>query len=56
MQKKLDIEGRAIWVLQTESRRMSEAAERVRLVVQAMALRRGIYPGEVAGQGVDQDA
>jgi hypothetical protein len=39
---KTDIDTRAILVLQTESRRMREAAERVDLVVRAMALRRGI--------------
>lgn len=54
MQKiKLDVEGRAVLALQVESRRMSEAAERVRLVVQAMALRRGICPREVTEQDVD---
>ena len=39
---KTDIDTRAVIVLQTESRRMREAAERVDLVVRAMALRRGI--------------
>lgn len=41
---KADIDTRAMMVLSNESRRMREAAERVDLVVQAMALRRGVRP------------
>lgn len=40
--RKPDVETRTVIVLQNESRRMREAAERVDLVVRAMALRRGI--------------
>lgn len=38
----LDREGRMVLILVNESRRMRESAERVDLVVRAMALRRGI--------------
>lgn len=53
MRNKLNADSRALLVLQNESRRMSEAAERVRLVVQAMALRRGIAPREVEQEPVE---
>jgi hypothetical protein len=46
MPKAVDIETRAVMVLQREANRMSDAAERVRLVVQAMALRRGLATGK----------
>lgn len=39
---KLDEDSRALLVLTREARRVEEAAERVRLVVDAMALRRGL--------------
>jgi len=42
MSKQLNADGRAVLVLQQEAKRMADAAERVRLVVQAMALRHGI--------------
>jgi hypothetical protein len=41
---KNDVDTRALMVLERESARMHDAAERVRLVVRAMALRRGIRP------------
>ncbi len=47
---------RALMVLQTEARRVTESAERVRLVVQAMALRHGlrdIPPTEVGDEFID---
>lgn len=47
---------RALMVLQTEARRVTESAERVRLVVQAMALRHGlrdIPPTEIGDEFVD---
>lgn len=37
-----DFETRAILILQEESQRVTDAAERVALVVKAMALRRGL--------------
>lgn len=37
-----DLDTRAVMALATESRRMRDAAERVDLVVRAMALRRGV--------------
>lgn len=42
---KNDVETRAVMVLQRESERMRNAAERVDLVVRAMALRRGLSVG-----------
>ena len=42
MQKAVDVDTRAVMVLQREAGRMRDAAERVSLVVQAMALRKGI--------------
>lgn len=42
MKRELTTDDRAVLVLANESRRMREAAERVDLVVRAMALRRGI--------------
>lgn len=50
---KADVDDRAVMVLQREADRMADSAERVRLVVQAMALRRGIGPREVAQKDVD---
>ncbi len=46
---------RLVTVLSQESRRMREAAERVDLVVRAVALQRGVRvaPREVADQDVD---
>lgn len=45
---------RAILVLVRESRRASEGAERVRLVLDALALRRGVIsPREVANDATD---
>lgn len=40
--KRDPVDTRALMVLQTEARRVTESAERVRLVVQAMALRHGL--------------
>jgi hypothetical protein len=40
--RELDRDGRLTLILANESRRMREAAERVDLVVRAMALRRGV--------------
>jgi hypothetical protein len=48
-----DDDTRAVMVLQREAARMKDAAERVDLVVRAMALRRGVRPTEVAQQDVD---
>jgi hypothetical protein len=42
-----DFETRSLVVLQTEAARVAEAAERVRLVVQAMAKRRGLAAREL---------
>lgn len=42
MPKAADVDTRALMVLTREADRMRDAAERVRLVVQAMALRRGV--------------
>lgn len=53
MPKPVDIDTRAVMVLQREAERMAAAAERVRLVVQAMALRRGVSPREIAQEDVD---
>lgn len=56
MSKEQKTNDRALMVLQMESRRMKEAAERVDLVVQAMALRRGLRPldpRDVGGEFVD---
>lgn len=44
MKSEQSVNDRALLVLQHESRRMKESAERVDLVVQAMALRRGLKP------------
>ncbi len=45
---------RAILVLVRESKRASEGAERVRLVLDALALRRGVIsPREVANDAAD---
>lgn len=45
---------RAILVLVREQRRASEGAERVRLVLDALALRRGVIaPREVANEAID---
>lgn len=40
-----DFETRTVMVLQQEAERMANAAERVRLVVQALALRKGLGTG-----------
>lgn len=42
--KKSDFEYRTLMVLQHEAARMTQCAERVRLVVQALSLRRGLHP------------
>ncbi len=42
MTKSVDLETRAMMALARESTRMRDAAERVHLVVKAMALRRGV--------------
>lgn len=42
MAKAADVDTRAVMVLAHEARRMQDAAERVGLVVKAMALRRGV--------------
>jgi hypothetical protein len=44
---------RAMHVLVREARRTAESAERVRLVVDAMALRYGVGPTETGDQLVD---
>ena len=46
---------RAVMVLANEARRMRESAERVDLVVRAMALRRGVHvgPREVTEHDID---
>lgn len=51
----LDKTDRLVLVLANESRRMRDAAERVDLVVKALALRRDVQvcPREVAQQDVD---
>lgn len=46
---------RAVMVLQREASRMRDAAERVSLVVRAMALRRGIGPTEPERHGAGAD-
>jgi hypothetical protein len=50
MPKPLDVDARALILLQAETTRMAESAERVRLVIKAMALRRGlrVNPTEIA--------
>ena len=51
-----DVDTRAVMVLQREAARMRDAAERVDLVVRAMALRRGLRPTtepERHGAGAD---
>lgn len=53
MPKPTDVDTRAVMVLEREAARMRDAAERVSLVVRAMALRRGIGPREVAQKDVD---
>ena len=54
MPKQDDTDTRAIMVLTREAARMRDAAERVDLVVRAMALRRGLVnPREVAQQDID---
>jgi len=54
MRQTLNEDDRAVLVLEREARRVSEAAERVRLVVQAMALRRRLIdPRQVACERVD---
>jgi hypothetical protein len=52
---KADTDDRAVMVLTREAERMRDAAERVSLVVRAMALRRGvaICPREVAQEDID---
>ena len=50
---KSNVDDRAVMVLTREAERMRDAAERVALVVRAMALRRGIGPRPVADQDVD---
>jgi hypothetical protein len=42
MTKPTDVDTRAVMVLEREAARMRDAAERVSLVVRAMALRRGL--------------
>lgn len=52
--KQLNRTDRLVLVLASESRRMREAAERVDLVVRAVALERGLRtPREVAQDDVD---
>lgn len=47
---------RALLVLHRESQRAADAAERVRLVIEAVALRRGVIsPRPIAKQTVDRD-
>lgn len=41
-----DFETRTVMVLQQEAERMANAAERVRLVVRALAMRRGLRSSE----------
>lgn len=53
MPKAVDFETRTVMALARESARMRDAAERVDLVVRAMALRRGVKPTEVEHQSVD---
>lgn len=57
MRKEFDEEAatdRAILVLRNEVRRGAESAERVRLVLDALALRRGVIsPREVTNDAVD---
>jgi hypothetical protein len=55
MAKAADIDTRAVMVLAHEARRMQDAAERVALVVKAMALRRGVSmpPREVGHEAID---
>lgn len=53
MRKKFDEEAatdRAILVLTREARRSAECAERVRLVLDALALRRGVIRGRHAAE------
>jgi len=50
---KTDFDDRAVMVLSREAQRMSDTAERVRLVVQALAQRRGLTPTKVAQEDVD---
>lgn len=45
--RKVDFETRSLMVLQEEAARVGAAAERVRLVVQAMAQRRGLVGREL---------
>lgn len=49
-----DQDAREMMVLQTEVRRMNATAERVRLVVRAMALRRGMRPTEIGQEDIDR--
>ncbi len=50
---KTDFETRAVLVLQHEATRMRNAAERVDLVVRAMALRRGVRSAPHEPEGAD---
>lgn len=45
---------RAVIVLQQEMARMRRTAERIDLVVQAMALRRGLRPTPIAHERIEQ--
>ena len=45
MPKGMDFDARSLMVLQEEAARVCAAAERVRLIVQAMAQRRGVARG-----------
>ncbi len=53
MPKVVDDDTRSVLVLQREAARMKDAAERVDLVVRAMALRRGIRPTQIEHEAVD---
>lgn len=57
-ENKMKQEDRFVLVLVNESRRMRESAERVDLVVRALALKRGVHcpvidPGKIADQDTD---
>ena len=51
--KVVDVDTRSVMVLQREAARMKDAAERVDLVVRAMALRRGIRPTQVENEPIN---
>lgn len=53
--KAADVDTRAVMVLAHEARRMQDAAERVGLVVKAMAIRKGVTVPDGLGASTARD-